>query len=125
MRIGIPTASNPLCVWNDGEQDACRVPQAARRQVQLVAAAAAACAVVKNASSLPRPELPEKFAIELTLEQTTMAELVSFVPGVARSGETTVHLEVATADELVGFTCAAYYLASVGGQQRLSLLNRR
>ena len=87
--------------------------------------AAAAAEAVKNAASLPRPELADQFAVDLKLEQPTMAELVAFIPGVARSGETTVHLTVKTADDMMGFICAAYYLATLGAQQRLALLQRR
>jgi D-amino peptidase len=88
--------------------------------------AAAACSAVTNASSLPRPELPDKFVMDLDVELPTMAELVSFIPGVSRSGETTLHAEVDTADDMVGFICAAYYLSSFGAQQVFSpLLNRR
>lgn len=48
------------------------------------------------------PELPEKFVIDLELDRTTTAELVSFIPGVVRSGETTVRTEVHTADDMIG-----------------------
>lgn len=95
-------------------------PETARELI-----ATAASAAVKNASSLPRPELPEKFVIEIDLDRATSAELVSFIPGVSRSGETTVHADVRTADDMVGFICASYYLASVAAQQWSALLNRR
>ncbi|HUR49176.1 MAG TPA: M55 family metallopeptidase [Acidimicrobiales bacterium] len=117
----LPHASTVVVKRHEGFSAADSLhPEKAR---ELIAAAAAEA--VKNASSLPRPELPDQFVIDVELEQPTMAELVSFIPGVARSGETTVHVTVKTADDMVGFICASYYLATMGAQQRLSLLTRR
>lgn len=87
--------------------------------------ASAASAAVKSVSSLPRPELPEKFVIDLELDRITTAELVSFIPGVDRVGETAVRAEVQTADDMIGFIVASYYLTSISAQQLSAFLNRR
>ena len=90
---------------------------------ELVAAAAAEA--VQNASSLPRPELPDHFVMDLELDRPSTAELVAFIPGVSRSGETTVHAELHTADDMIGFIVASYYLAALSAQQLGAFLNRK
>lgn len=95
-------------------------PSVARQAIR-----AAAEETVRNAASLPRPEMPGDLVLEVDMPTPLAAELAMGVPGVTRPADRTVRRQVETVSEVLGLININYEMAASAMRSKMALLNRR
>lgn len=86
---------------------------------------AAVAAAVANAGSLPSPQAPDQFVLEVDVASPLMADYAATVPRTQRLAALTLRGEVDNADDLMRLVMAWYYLAALASQQLGGLIHRR
>ncbi|WP_104090876.1 M55 family metallopeptidase [Arthrobacter sp. GMC3] len=95
-------------------------PSVAREAIR-----AAAAETVRNAASLPRPEVPGELILEVDMPNPLAAQMAMGVPGVTRPADRTVRRELDTVSEVLGLININYELAASATRVKEALLNRR